>query len=66
MSGRNWMADYIKGAAYLDGEFMPRAPARIPVTHFGYRRSGVTYDVVGAWEGSFFRLDDHILQAKAV
>ena len=31
MSGRNWMADYFKGAAYLDGEFLPRAPARIPV-----------------------------------
>lgn len=57
--------DYSKGAAYLDGAFMPLAEARIPVTHFGYRRSDVTYDVVGVWEGNFFRLDDHIQRFRA-
>lgn len=57
--------DYSKGAAYLDGAFMPLAEARIPVTHFGYRRSDVTYDVVGVWEGNFFRLDDHIRRFRA-
>ena len=59
------MADYTKGAAYLDGAFMPIAEARIPVTHFAYRRSDVTYDVVGVWEGNFFRLDDHIRRFRA-
>lgn len=54
------MPDYSKGAAYLDGAYMPIAEARIPVTHFAYRRSDVTYDVVGVWDGNFFRLDDHI------
>ncbi|CAA0100933.1 Uncharacterised protein [Starkeya nomas] len=51
---------YAGGAAYLDGEFMPLAEAKIPVTHWGYRRSDVTYDVVGVRDGRFFRLDDHI------
>lgn len=59
------MSDYSKGAAYLDGEYMPVAEARIPVTHFAYRRSDVTYDVVGVWEGQFFRLDDHIRRFRA-
>ncbi|MDF2232622.1 aminotransferase class IV [Albimonas sp. CAU 1670] len=51
---------YAAGAAYVDGRYMPVAQAAIPVTHFGWRRSDVTYDVVGVWEGSFFRLDDHL------
>ncbi|MCF3932006.1 aminotransferase class IV [Acuticoccus sp. M5D2P5] len=59
------LAGYEAGAAYLDGEFMPVGEARIPVTDFGYRRSDVTYDVVGVWEGSFFRLDDHIARFRA-
>ena len=59
------MSDFSSGAAYLDGEYMPIAQARIPVTHFGYRRSDVTYDVVGVWQGSFFRLDDHIRRFRA-
>jgi len=56
MNGGNSMADYSNGASYLDGAFMPIAKARIPVTHFGYRRSDVTNDVVGVWEGASFGL----------
>lgn len=59
------MADFTNGAAYLDGEFMPLSEARIPVTHFAYRRSDVTYDVVSVWDGNFFRLDDHIRRFRA-
>ena len=59
------MDDYSKGAAYLAGEFMPLDRARIPVTHFAFRRSDVTYDVVGVWEGNFFRLDDHLRRFRA-
>ena len=29
---------------------MPLREARIPVTDWGYRRSDVTYDVVGVWK----------------
>src|SRR5919206_5059258 len=48
------------GAAYVDGSFVPIGEARIPILDWGYRRSDVTYDVVGVWDGAFFRLDDHI------
>ncbi|SFI76916.1 aminotransferase class IV [Albimonas pacifica] len=56
---------YAAGAAYVDGRYMPVAQAAVPVTHFGWRRSDVTYDVVGVWEGSFFRLDDHLARFAA-
>lgn len=56
---------YAAGAAYIDGRFMPLAQAAIPMTDWGYRRSDVTYDVVGVWEGNFFRLDDHIRRFRA-
>ncbi len=56
---------YAAGAAYLDGRYMPIGQAAIPITDWGYRRSDVTYDVVGVWEGNFFRLDDHIARFRA-
>lgn len=59
------MSSYTAGAAYLAGEYMPLSEARIPVTHFAFRRSDVTYDVVGVWQGAFFRLDDHIRRFRA-
>ncbi|WP_334174312.1 aminotransferase class IV [Pseudoxanthobacter sp.] len=57
--------DYSRGAACIDGQFMPVGEARIPITDWGYRRSDVTYDVVGVWGGAFFRLDDHIRRFRA-
>lgn len=51
---------FANGAAYIDGVYMPIERASIPITDWGYRRSDVTYDVVGVWDGNFFRLDDHI------
>jgi len=56
---------FAKGAAYVNGAFMPLEQARIPVTDWGYRRSDVTYDVVGVWEGNFFRLNDHLRRFRA-
>jgi len=58
-------ADYAAGAAYLDGRYMPVGQAAIPITDWGYRRSDVTYDVVGVWRGAFFRLDDHLRRFRA-
>jgi branched-chain amino acid aminotransferase len=55
---------FAKGAAYIDGRYMPIAEAAIPITDWGYRRSDVTYDVVGVWQGNFFRLDDHIARFR--
>lgn len=48
------------GAAYVDGRYMPIEEATIPMTDWAYRRSDATYDVVGVWNGCFFRLDDHL------
>jgi branched-chain amino acid aminotransferase len=56
---------YAAGTAYIDGRYMPVAEAAIPITDWGYRRSDVTYDVVGVWQGNFFRLDDHIRRFRA-
>ena len=52
------------GAAYVDGRFLPLTEARIPVTDWGYRRSDVIYDVVGVWDGNFFRLPDHLARFR--
>jgi branched-chain amino acid aminotransferase len=56
---------YAAGCAWIDGAFMPINEARIPVTDWGYRRSDVTYDVVGVWGGAFFRLGDHLRRFRA-
>lgn len=56
---------FAAGAAYVDGQVVPIAEARIPVTDWGYRRSDVTYDVVGVYHGAFFRLDDHLARFRA-
>ena len=48
------------GAAHVDGEIVPIDQAKISVLDAGVTRSDITYDVVAVWEGSFFRLDDHL------
>jgi branched-chain amino acid aminotransferase len=53
-------AAFAAGCAWIDGEYLPIADARIPITDTGFTRSDCTYDVVAVWEGRFFRLDDHL------
>jgi branched-chain amino acid aminotransferase len=48
------------GCAWIEGEYVPIAEARIPILDTGFTRSDLTYDVVGVWEGRFFRLQDHL------
>jgi branched-chain amino acid aminotransferase len=52
--------EFADGAAYVDGEFVPVAEARIPLLDTGFLRADTTYDVVHVWKGRFFRLDDHL------
>ena len=52
--------DYSKGAAWMRGEIMPTSEAALPVTDWGLTHSDITYDVVHAWDGRFFRLDDYL------
>ncbi len=56
MSNTNWSA----GAAWMRGRVMPIAEASLPVTDWGLTHSDITYDVVHAWDGRFFRLDDYL------
>lgn len=54
------MTDWSKGAAWMAGEVIPIAEAKIGVTDWGVTRSDITYDVASVWEGGFFRLDDYV------
>ncbi len=51
---------FAAGCAFIEGEYVPIGEARIPILDAGFVRSDLTYDVVGVWEGSFFRLADHL------
>ncbi|MEM6984927.1 MAG: aminotransferase class IV [Pseudomonadota bacterium] len=54
------MTDFSKGAAFVYGELVPIDDAHISILDWGFLHSDATYDVVHVWNGSFFRLDDHI------
>ncbi len=56
---------FAAGCAWIEGEYVPIGQARIPILDAGFVRSDLTYDVVGVWEGSFFRLDDHMERLAA-
>ncbi|KAI5460160.1 aminotransferase [Mariannaea sp. PMI_226] len=51
---------YSKGVAWVQGELVPLAEARIPLMDQGFLHSDLTYDVPAVWDGKIFRLDDHI------
>lgn len=51
---------FAEGAAYTRSRFVPIAEACLPVTDWGFTRSDAVYDVVHVFDGSFFRLDDHL------
>ncbi|HYG41318.1 MAG TPA: aminotransferase class IV [Bordetella sp.] len=48
------------GAAFVDGRIVPMEQARIPILDWGFLHSDATYDVAHVWNGSFFRLEDHL------
>lgn len=54
------MADFSKGAAYIDSEIVPVSRAKISILDWGFLHSDATYDVVHVWNGNFFKLDDHL------
>ena len=56
---------FAAGCAWIEGEYVPIREARIPILDAGFVRSDLTYDVVGVWEGSFFRLPDHMARLEA-
>jgi len=48
------------GAAYVDGQFCSIEEARIPLLDWGFLRSDACQDTISVWDGSFFRLQDHL------
>jgi len=53
-------AKFAEGVAYVDGRFVPIGDAKISILDWGFLHSDVTYDVTHVWQGSFFRLEDHL------
>lgn len=49
-----------QGVAFIDGQFVAAADAKISIFDHGFNRSDAVYDVVSTWRGRFFRLDDHL------
>ena len=39
------------GFAWIEGEYVPIAEARIPILDWGFLRSDCTYDVIHVWKG---------------
>jgi branched-chain amino acid aminotransferase len=52
--------DFSRGAAYINGRYVPMSEAKIPLGDWGFVHSDVTYDVVHVHGGQFFRLEDHL------
>lgn len=54
-------AGQFEGAcAFADGQFVAASEAKISIFDWGFSRSDATYDVVSAWQGAFFRIEDHL------
>lgn len=55
---------FAAGCAWIEGEYVPIGEARVPILDTGFVRSDLTYDVVGVWNGRFFRLDEHLARLE--
>ncbi|MEM6413955.1 MAG: aminotransferase class IV [Pseudomonadota bacterium] len=51
---------FSKGAAFIDGEFVPISEAKLPLLDWGFIRGDANQDTVSVWRGNFFRLEDHL------
>lgn len=56
---------FAKGIAWVGGDYVPVADAKIPLLDQGFLHSDLTYDVPAIWNGRFFRLDDHLDRFEA-
>ncbi len=60
MAGDRRLDDFRSGAAFAGGRFVPVEQASISILDWGFLHSDSTYDVAHVWQGSFFRLEDHL------
>jgi branched-subunit amino acid aminotransferase/4-amino-4-deoxychorismate lyase len=56
---------FAKGIAWVGGDYVPVAQAKVPLLDQGFLKSDLTYDVPAVWNGRFFRLDDHLDRFEA-
>lgn len=50
--------------AYLNGQYLPLDEARVPVLDRGYLFGDGVYEVIPAYRGKAFRLDDHLARLQ--
>ena len=48
------------GLAFIEGKYCAPSDAKISIFDPGFTHCDVVYDVVSAWKGKFFRIDEHI------
>src|SRR3982750_759272 len=48
------------GSVFIEGDYAPLSEAKVSLFDWGFTRSDATYDVASAWQGAFFRLNDHL------
>lgn len=51
---------FANGTAWMNGAIIPVGDAKVSVLDWGLTHSDITYDVVSAWDGKFFRIDDYV------
>lgn len=49
-----------QAVAYLNGEWLATSEATLPLDDRGFIFGDCLYDIVSAWKGTIFRLDDHL------
>ncbi len=53
-----------QGIAYCRGEYMPVEKASIPILDPAFTKSDVVFDAISAWDGKFFKLEDHLARFR--
>lgn len=65
MTDRGITPDFSKGAAFIEGEYVGIADAKIPLLDWGFLHSDATYDVAHVWRGKFFRVGEYLDRFQA-
>jgi branched-chain amino acid aminotransferase len=50
----------VTGIGFMDGEYLPVADMRLPITDMGFQLGDMCYDAIHVHKGCFFRLQDHL------
>lgn len=53
-----------KGVAYQGGRYLPVEEASVFILDPAFTKSDVVFDAVSVWDGSFFRIDDHMARFR--